>query len=186
MRLDFEWDGVEGEIVVECTVNDDPEALGCPPEARGFPACTATIHLPAKGYRALLGWVQLVRSTDNASAGDRFETDPLLLLADSPSPYGWFGIAPTLFDAPFRPRDQDLTWVAHSFLAATPLAEAARTWTRPVVALAGFSWGFDVADGTIGLKSVERLTSDDWDAHLPLLREAYPTWDFRGATTAFR
>ncbi|HEV2368267.1 MAG TPA: hypothetical protein VGR90_00240, partial [Acidimicrobiales bacterium] len=74
----------------------------------------------------LLGWVQLVRSTDNASAGERFEMDPLLLFFDAPSPYCWYGTAPTLFDAPFRLRDVAMEWVAHSFLATTPLDEAMR------------------------------------------------------------
>ena len=183
MRLEFEWEGLAGEVRVDCGPNGDPVALGCPPEAVGFPACTASVRFLAKGYRALLGWVQLVRSTDNASGGERFETDPLLLFFDAPSPYCWCGTAPTLFDAPFRGRNVSLRWVAHSFLATTPLEEAMRTLTRPVVPLAGFSWGFDVDDTeAITVHPVAKLTPSDWNPHLETLREAYPDWEFREAS----
>lgn len=52
------------------------------------------------GYRALFDWVQLVRSTDNSSAG--FDMDPIYSFEDGPSPNAFFGINPTLFDAPSR------------------------------------------------------------------------------------
>ena len=46
----------------------------------------------------MLGWVQVVRSTDNESGGDRFELDPFGLFGDAPSPYCWYGQRP----APLR------------------------------------------------------------------------------------
>lgn len=184
VRLDFEYDGVAGQVVVECVPNDDPTTLGCPPDAEGFPACTASVHFPAKGYRALLGWVQLVRSTDNASGGERFEIDPFALFFDAPSPYCWYGTAPTLFDAPRRGTDVPLTWVAHSFLATTPLEEAVPTWRRPVVPLAGFSWGFEISSAAIDLHPVGQLAAGDWDGHLATLRQEYPAWQFSEASAA--
>jgi hypothetical protein len=176
---------VSGDVTVDCAPNEDPIALGCPPEAAGFPACTASVRFPARGYRALLGWVQLVRSTDNNSGGERFEVDPLLLFFDAPSPYCWYGTAPTLFDAPFRGRSVPLHWIAHSFLATTPLEEAMRTLTRSVVPLVGFSWGFDINEsGVITLRSVEQLVPDAWNQHLETLRGTYPDWQFRETSTA--
>jgi hypothetical protein len=86
VHVHFEWEGSSGEVIIDCVPNGDPVALGCPPESADYPACTASVRFPPVGYRGLLGWVQLVRSTDNASEGERFEMDPLLLFFDAPSP----------------------------------------------------------------------------------------------------
>jgi len=89
MRLTFAWQETQGTVDVDCRVNTDPSGLGCTPRAAGFPACTATVRFPHLGYRSMLGWVQLVRSTDNASGGEEFESDPFDLFGDAPSPYCW-------------------------------------------------------------------------------------------------
>jgi hypothetical protein len=89
----------------------------------------------------MLGWVQLVRSIDNESAGTDFEIDPFALFGDAPSPYCWYGQCPTLFDAPSRPARHPLEWTAHSFLAATPLNEVADLLPRRVVPVIGFLMG---------------------------------------------
>jgi hypothetical protein len=185
VRLEFVCDGVAGDVSVDTVVNENPANLGCPPDAKGFPACTASVEFPPLGYRALFGWVQLVRSTDNSSGGERFEIDPFALFFDAPSPYCWYGTAPTLFDAPRRETRSPLTWIAHSFLATTPLEEAVRTWTRPVVPLLGFSWGFDINEGRITLHPVARLGARDWNGHLENLRQSYTAWEFRDASAAF-
>ena len=88
--------------------------------------CTATVMFPHLGYRSMMGWVQLVCSTDNESHGEKFETDPFALFGDAPSPYCWYGLNPTAVrHAPSRSGSDDLEWEAHSFLAATPLEEVA-------------------------------------------------------------
>ena len=80
-RSAFEWQGVRGEVLVECIPNDDPDGYGTAfADATGFPVCTATVRFPRRGYNAMFGWVQLVCSTDNASHGERFEIDPFALL----------------------------------------------------------------------------------------------------------
>jgi hypothetical protein len=178
MEIEFRWNGVTGRILIDCAVNNDPERLGCPPEAEGFPACTATVEYPMRGYRSLFGWVQLVRSTDNQSHGQSYDMDPILLFFDAPSPYGWYGTAPTLFDAPVRLKVSDMSWECHSFLATTPLDEVMEGRGRCVVPLVGFAWGFDIADGTVTVRDVAPLSRTDWDDHLPILRDAYPTWRF--------
>jgi hypothetical protein len=74
-----------------------------------------------------------------------------------------------------------MEWLAHSFLAVTPL----RDRLRRVVPLLGFSWGFDIADqGRITLRPVARLSAGDWDAHLPHLRKSYPGWEFGSGSTS--
>jgi hypothetical protein len=126
----------------------------------------------------MFGWVQLVRSTDNDSGGEQFETDPFALFGDAPSPYCWYGIEPTLFDAPSRPEKPPTEWVAHSFLATTSIAEVLEGSPRRVVPVLGFTWGFDSRRGSIELRDIARLAAADWDAHLPVLRASHPLWRF--------
>ena len=120
----FEWRGSTGHVQVECVPNDDPSSYGtAASNAFGFPVCTATMRYPRRGYNAMFGWVQMVRSTDDESAGERFEMDPFGLFGDMRSPYCWYGTEPTLFDAPSRDDRAPIDWVAHSFLATTPADE---------------------------------------------------------------
>ena len=177
----FTWERLIGTVRVECVPNEDPESLGCPfpGTARGFPVCTASVEYPRVGYRALFGWVQLVCSTDNESGGEEFEVDPFSLFGDSGSPYCWYGPEPKLFDAPSRPEATPMEWLAHSFLATTPL-DALLEKPREVVPLLGFSWGFDRGERDIALREIHRLAPADWTADLPVLRAAYPAprWTF--------
>jgi hypothetical protein len=175
MILHFSHDGAAGAIAIDCMRNDDPAALGCRPGALGLPACTATITFPAPGYRAMFGWIQLVRSSDNESAGAAFEMDPLALFAGADSPYAFYGHRPTLFDGPSRRRRDDLAWLAHSFLATTPF-----DGQRRVLPVAGFAWGFDIRGGEVGLRPLAPLTAADWRAQLPVLMRAHPRWQFAG------
>jgi hypothetical protein len=138
MRLDFELMEARGSIEVVIAPNSDPEALGCPPRARDFPVCTATVTFAGQGYNAALGWVQVVRSTDSESAGREFEMDPFEPIGQSPHPFCFFGFAPTLFDAPARRSREDMDWRAETFLCFVPRD----TDTREARALLGFAWGF--------------------------------------------
>jgi hypothetical protein len=175
----FQWRGEEGAIHVECVPNDDPNFWWCwHSSAHGFPVCTASVEYPPLGYRSMLGWVQLVRSSDNESAGADFEIDPFSLFGDAPAPYCWYGQRPTLFDAPSRPRRAPLEWTAHSFLAATPLEEVASLRPRRVVPLVGFAWEFTDTVSEVFLHDVIVLSEGSWDTHVDTLRRAYPLWVF--------
>ncbi|MDA4132545.1 MAG: hypothetical protein OK454_05385 [Thaumarchaeota archaeon] len=146
--------------------------------------CTATMEFGGEGYDAFFGWVQLVRSTDNASQGREFELDPFFLFRDTPSPYCFFGFKRTLFDAPSRQTKKPMKWLAHSFLAFTPPEPEllADLKNRRIVFLLGFSWGFDVdSQSTIVLLPIAKLGPIEWDRHLAILRESYPTWRFGNA-----
>jgi hypothetical protein len=184
-RSRFEWDGLGGNLEVECVPNDDPAGYGTvASDAYGFPVCTARVEYPRRGYRSMFGWVQLVRSTDNTSRGTEFEVDPFALFGDARSPYCWYGTEPTLFDAPSRLERAPLEWLSYSFLATTPLAEVLSGNPRRVVPIAGFSWGFDVgADGSIALRAVETLTTAEWESVVTVLRTEYPSplWTFADA-----
>jgi hypothetical protein len=183
LRVPFDLRGTSGAVEVEIDVNDDPGDLGCglltervrAESAVGFPVCTASIRYDRRGYAAALGWIQLVRSTDGASNGAVFELDPLALLRDVPVPYAFFGIKPTLFDAPFRVTRTDLDWRAQSFVCFAPDA----VMTKQVHAVAGFSWGFWLRRGEMRFQEPEALGPADWNDHLATLASAYPGWTFR-------
>ena len=179
----FAWRGEDGTVHVECIPNTDPDFYGCWwSVAEGFPVCIATVDYPARGYHSMFGWVQVVRSTDNESGGVRFELDPFGLFGDAPSPYCWYGQRPILFDAPSRSVREPLEWVAHSFLASTPLDEVAQLKARRVVPLVGFSWGFTDTGSSVILSNIEVLTDREWTMHLDLLRQGYPMWVFAEGT----
>jgi hypothetical protein len=182
----FEWRGLTGSVQVECVPNDDPVRYGTTAsEALGFPVCTATVRYPRRGYNAMFGWVQLVRSTENRSGGQHFEMDPFELFGDVGSPYCWYGTEPTLFDAPSRPDRAPIEWVAYSFLATTPIDEVIQGGPRRVVPLLGFEWGFDIRTEApiVEVRAVASIGSSEWAAQLPILRAEYPSplWTFADA-----
>jgi hypothetical protein len=178
MEIAFTYQGHRGHVFVSVATTTVPSVLGARDGAIGLANCTATIEFAGRGYLQLLGWIQLVRSDDNAFHGRQFEMDPFDpfgLYEHAPSPYCWYGIAPTLFDAPSRDERAHLDWVAHSFLATSPL----RGNRRIVTPLLGFAWGFHIADdGNVTLKPISPLTAADWESHLPYLRDCYPEWQF--------
>jgi hypothetical protein len=173
ITLGFERAGAGGVVAVEVGVNDDPAALGCPEFARGFPFCRATVAPPARGYADALGWVQLVDSTDLFG---EFRIDPFEPLGEVTHPFCFFGFSPTLFDAPHRDHREDMDFLAHSFLCG--LGQEPLEDPSEVDALLGFSWGFGIRDGRIEPTAPAPLGPDDWDAHRPYLREAFPRWSF--------
>jgi hypothetical protein len=179
MDIPFTHQGYQGRVIVTLETTLAPSILGAPESALGLANCTATIEFAARGYLRLLGWVQLVCSTDNSFQGRQFEMDPFdpfELYEQAPSPYCWYGITPTLFDAPSRAERVELDWVAHSFLAASPFSGN----TKIVTPLLGFAWGFHITDDkNIELKPMTVLTAADWQAHLPYLRECYQKWQFQ-------
>ena len=180
MEIPFTHQGHQGRVIVTVETTLAPEILGVGDGALGFANCKAIIEYSGSGYLGLLGWVQLVRSTDNTFHGRAFEMDPFDpfgLYERAPLPYCWYGITPILFDAPSRDGRARLDWVAHSFLAASPLRGNPRT----VTPLLGFAWGFQVSeDKSIALTPIASLTAVDWASHLPYLCDCYKDWEFTG------
>jgi hypothetical protein len=86
-----------GQINVTTSQTADPTEIG---PARICLTARMRASSTIRGYNGLLGWIQLVRSTDNHSAGARFEIDPLEILGTVSRPFCFFGIKPILFDAP--------------------------------------------------------------------------------------
>jgi hypothetical protein len=136
VRLDFWLLDAAGSVEVTVERNTNPEAFGCPPFAQDFPVCTATVAYAGQGYRAALGWVQLVRAKDGASGGKDFELDPFEPLGRSSHPFCFFGFTPVLFDAPARRSRDDMDWIAESFLCFVPM-ESGEHEARAIL---GFGW----------------------------------------------
>lgn len=175
LELGFRLRGLDGRVAVTFERNVAPELVGSGAQARGFPWCDATVEYPGRGYHGVLGWVQLVRSDDNASGGREFEIDPLEFLGEVAHPFCWIGLEPHLFDAPSRELPTELDWLAHSWLCVPDGgAEAGMS----VHAVCGFSWGFQVAGEAITLVPPASLQPVDWDADASTLTPRYPTWRF--------
>jgi len=180
--LPFFLRGRAGELRVVINANESPIRVGCdlldptlPSDlAVGFPVCEATPTIGLEGYAATCGWIQVVRSTD---ASDEFELDPLSLFRDVDMPFAFFGVKPVLFDAPFRETRHDLAWTARAFLCAVPDA----VMSKIVVPVAAFEWGFTVTEGSIAIDAATALDVGRWQAHVSLLRAAFPNWTFADA-----
>jgi hypothetical protein len=174
VELTFRHHGVEGRVVVDYRRNVDPGAVGCLPDTRDFPACTALVEYPMRGYESLMGWVQLVRSDDNVSGGKEFEIDPLAFLGDLPHPFCWLGICPTLFDVPSRSPRRPMQWTARSYLCVPDdIGEG-----LGVYAMLGFAWGFRIEGAEVVMEPPRPLEASAWDEHLPSLSEGFPDWRF--------
>jgi hypothetical protein len=173
--LDFDVRGGLGRVTVTVSRNDAPELNGCEPAAHGFPVCEATVDTPLRGYNALLGWVQVVGFCGAPGSERRFVTDPLQIFDHLDLPFGFYGINPTLFDAPSRrDRSQYVDWLSHSFLCVSPGGPMQRV-VQPVAA---FQWGFVVNAGTVQLVPPVPLPLTEWATHRPLLTTRYPSWEF--------
>lgn len=163
-------------MVVELV--EDPSAVGKPLGTEGFPSCQATVSYTGKGYKALFGWVQLVQAQDFGAG--RFALDPLRFFEGTSAPHCFYGICPTLFDAPSRDKRYELDWTAHSFLAPIDLFESDPE-VRPLL---GFSWGFDIdLRGVLTVKLTQPLAASEWAHHVPYLAERFPSWRFAPMTS---
>ncbi|MCP3933750.1 MAG: hypothetical protein GY708_00105 [Actinomycetia bacterium] len=176
LSLPFVARGLPGMVNVEVYPNSQPASVGSADWAQGFPICKASIDWEAEGYNALLGWVQLVGMRAAGTDDSRhWVTDPLEIYNGLNTPFGFYGLSPTLFDAPARSdRTRSLDWCAESFLCFAPSSPMARE-AHPV---GGFSWGFVLSGDeikTIEPKAIERAA---WTRHLDLLRSTYSGWTF--------
>jgi hypothetical protein len=181
--LPFRLRGYDGEVSVFYGVNDDAAALGFdllelpfPSErAHGFPLCAATIDYAGPGYRAAMGWIQVVTVRDAATGEVTPSPDLYPMHYGLETPFAPFGFAPTFFDAPGpNPPRSDETWLADTFLTACP--DVART--RRVAPLLAFRWGYELRAARPAALPIEERDLDAWTDVLPTLREAFPSWTF--------
>lgn len=182
LTLPFRLRGYAGQVAVSYARNDDPhragyDALNLPFDLAltlGYPTCRATITYDGSGYRAYMGWIQLVTNHDPATGAAETSIDLPPIHWGLDSPFAAFGVAPTFFDAPANPDHETEDWLADAFLAVCP--DVART--RRVAALLGFRWGYALRQRHAEPLPLAANTPDAWDQHLPLLRQRYPRWEF--------
>lgn len=173
LEMPFRWGAFDGCVRVEFGVNDDPAALGCAEIARGFPYCRAATDHPGIGYADILGWVQLVRSS---ARGDSFSLDHFEPLGPVSHPFAFYGLAPSLFDAPHTDELHDWDFLAHSFLCG--LGGELLEFRREVRAVLGFSWGFSKRGHEFEYMEPSPLTAAQWDGHGGYLSGAFADWKF--------
>jgi hypothetical protein len=187
LAIPFDLRGHHGTVRVSCTVNRDPKRWGYHhldlpfdgvAAAQGFPVLRANVSFAGQGYDAIMGWVQVVRANAKPPDDrDMYVLDLPPMFGNAALPFGWFGVNPSLFDAPSMVQKHGkLRWLAYSFLCAPP-----GILMKPVVsALLGFSWGYEFrGDGKTHLIAPRALTAKDWNSHLKFLRSRCPGWRFR-------
>ncbi|HET7509810.1 MAG TPA: hypothetical protein VFJ65_06105 [Solirubrobacterales bacterium] len=173
LEIPYRWAGVEGMVRVVVRTNDEPEALGCPEMARGFPFCKALVESgEAEGYDHYYGWVQMVDLSDEP-AGFRIDQHPKFA---APHPFISAGPLPGFADAPFTDyRDWD--FLAHAFLCGT--GGELLKFRKEARAILGFSWGFSKRGQQVEWFGPDLLSAEDWNSHLERMAEERPDWSFK-------
>jgi hypothetical protein len=174
MDIPFRWWDVDGTVQVKMAIDDDPDRFGCSELASGFPYCEAAIETPAKGYKALFGWVPLVAATYGDEEG--FEFDLLNPLNPRSDPFAYISYKPTFFDGPHTDI-QDVDFLAHTFLCG--FAGEILFIRREARAILGFSWGYSKRGRQIEPTPLAPLLPEDWDHHHEYLEGRFPDWSFR-------
>jgi hypothetical protein len=116
-----------------------------------------------------MGWIQLVRSTDNGSGGDGFEVDPYQPLGRLSHPFLVRLRADTI--------RRSLASDARCARVDGPQLPLLRR-RRARGALLGFAWGFSVDDEQVAIRAATPLAAAEWDQHLRLLQTEHPDWRF--------
>ena len=186
LTLDFTLHGQPGKVTVSHQLNRDPAAVGFDLlgidfgdlDLSGFPVVEATTTFDGQGYRALMGWLQVVRYTA-AEEGDVFivDTAPQFRgIAGMDFPFLTWGMRPSLFDAPAI-ADVSVDWWADSFLVATPDA-----LITPIIdPLCAFRWGYEIDAGGAVTSRPPRVrdTAEAWAEIRDRVQELHPGWTLR-------
>jgi len=187
-RIPFCLRGLDGEVIVEHGINDDPARWGFGESvlgeaypskmALGFPVMQASVAYEGVGYGAYMGWIQVVRYQLHDKNEQVIVFDVAPQISDTDVPYFAFGVRPTIFDAPGF-TEQEVTWDADTFLVHSPDGVI----TREVNAIRGFKWGYRVLSGEVEVLPVMPSQESDWDRNLRDLQGRYPTWEFGSSWT---
>lgn len=186
LTLDFVLHGHPGTVSVTHHLNRDPTGVGFDllgidfdgVDLSGFPVVEATTHYEPEGYRAIMGWIQVVRYTSPGD-GSLFIVDTAPQFKAIPGmdfPFLSWGIRPTLFDAPAI-AEVSVDWWADAFLVASPDA----LMTPVITPLAAFRWGYEIsADGVVKSRPPRpRNTAEAWAEVRPEIQSRHPAWTFQ-------
>ena len=175
-------------VTVTVKPSDDPKNIGYHlifPEkpidySHGFPVCTARVSSPhSAGYAAVYGWIQMnsppfaITSTPIPCRSSDFAMDPLQpIFSELNTPFTWYGVEPTLFDAPSRDRREvrNYDWTTVSLLAYVEDVGSTRH-VRPILA---FEWGYWIVDGEVRVKRVKAFDAREaWEEQRGLMEGTY-------------
>ena len=171
MELEFRHHAASGRVAVDVCENTNPAELGCDAASIGLPVCTARVETAAQGTAPCAAGSKWC-APQTTRLGEKASTWTPSPRRGTDSPYAFYGLAPTLFDAPGRDHRNDLDWLAHAFLAHTPLG------ANTVEAVLGFSWGFRFRADEVQIVGPAPLHHADWAAHQELLTAEHPAWTF--------
>ena len=120
-----------------------------------------------------MGWIQLVRYGSGDLGREVVEVDHPPQHSNVGTPYCYWGMRPTFFDAPSTTLE-GVTWLAETFLTVSPDA----LMTRTVQPVCGFRWGYTTIRNPPGILPVEPIGAAEWRTVRAALQERYPDWDF--------
>jgi len=208
IHLPFEARTLAGEVDVTIRTNDDKQnAYGfdilypgyseseLDANFNGFPVVQGDITYPIPsngtiGYGSLFGWIQFTRNATDAD----WAMDLYPFALDIPTPFGYWGVNPSILDAPADPLpltdpivNSNVTWRAQAYLAQ--LVDAGITKNVTVIPGVAIEWGYDIvvpASNTstrtiVVVEGTKLNTSIEWNARLPFLRESFTEWTFQDA-----
>ncbi len=185
LTIPFRLRGFPGEVVVYYTVNESPALWGFDllhlpfdvNETIGFPVFLATTRYDGSGYRAVMGWSQVLTITPHDGTKPLFAIDHAPADGDKRSPAA-FSYLPSLFDAPGpNPPRNNERWEAESYLLVCP--DVARS--RRVMPILGVRWGYDLVQRSLSILPLTPLDETDWRRVVPLYRSECPAWDIAEA-----
>ncbi|KAF2494346.1 hypothetical protein BU16DRAFT_540824 [Lophium mytilinum] len=163
----------------------------------GFPVLQGDITYPipsnpASGYASLFGWIQFIKQVPKSGDAGNWTMDAYPYAQDINTPFGYWGINPTVFDAPaielaVDGKNEAVVWTAQAFLCV--LNDAGFTKNVSVIPGTGLTWGFDIdvdekspLERRVLVRRAETISVEsEWPERLPLLRETFPEWDFHDA-----
>ncbi|MBI2788952.1 MAG: hypothetical protein HYX59_09755 [Elusimicrobia bacterium] len=147
---------------------------------KGFPVMKATVTFEGTGYRAILGWIQIVHLDFRSDGRKKIVVDVVPSHIGLGVPFAYFGHLPTLFDSPARHPRSSGSFTAEAFLCKPPLLER----NGPIEFIAGFRWGYKINGISEELTQfpVKRIGASAWAKHRGLITKKYPKWKLgRGA-----
>ncbi|KAF2812958.1 uncharacterized protein BDZ99DRAFT_517254 [Mytilinidion resinicola] len=102
---------------------------------------------PTSGYASLFGWIQFVKQVSKDGDDGNWTMDLYPYAQDINTPFGYWGVNPSVFDAPaialvVNGKNEAVVWTAQAFLCV--LDDAGFSKNVSAIPGTGLTWGFDI------------------------------------------
>lgn len=182
LELPFLIRSQSDKVKIDYSINKDPIYWGFEhlnvsfdiEKAKGFPVCEAAVSYQGQGYHSVFGWIQVINMDIKDTNDQSSFVDIGALFKETDMPFFSFGNAPTFFDAPCSTDVANMNWTAQAFLVAVDGVVG----TKTIKYVAGFKWGYKIADGEPQVNPVNAVTVQDWNTKVEFLNTEYPNWNF--------